>query len=113
MTSWYKDGVVITDVTRPDNMVNVGWYDTYTQGSGDGFKGDWGVFPYLPSGILVVSDINNGLFVLKPTYQRACYLEGVVTDSITGSPIFNATIQILNTNITKNSKANGEYKPEQ
>jgi len=110
VTSWYKDGVVITDVTRPDNMVNVGWYDTYTQGSGDGFKGDWGVFPYLPSGILVVSDINNGLFVLEPTYQRACYLEGIVTDSITGSPIFNATIQILNTNITKNSKANGEYK---
>src|SRR5690606_10272829 len=31
VTSWYKDGVVITDVTRPDNMVNVGWYDTYIQ----------------------------------------------------------------------------------
>ena len=108
MTSWYKDGNY--RCYPSDNIVNVGWYDTYTQGSGDGFKGDWGVFPYLPSGILVVSDINNGLFVLEPTYQRACYLEGVVTDSITGSPIFNATIQILNTNITKNSKANGEYK---
>lgn len=110
VTSWYKDGVVITDVTRPQNMVNVGWYDTYTQGAGDGFSGDWGVYPYLPSGNLVVSDINNGLFVLGPTYQRACYLEGVVTDSVTGNPIFNATVKVLTTNITKNTKANGEYK---
>jgi choice-of-anchor B domain-containing protein len=110
VTSWYKDGVVITDVSRPDNMINVGWYDTYTQGAGDGFNGDWGVYPYLPSGILVVSDIDNGLFVLEPSYQRACYLEGVVTDSVTGAPIFNATVQILNTNISKKSKANGEYK---
>jgi choice-of-anchor B domain-containing protein len=110
VTSWYKDGVVITDVTRPQNMVNVGWYDTYPQGSGSGFNGDWGVYPYLPSGILVVSDINNGLVVLDPTYQRASYLEGVVTDSTTGNPIFNATVKILTTAISKNTQANGEYK---
>ncbi len=110
VTSWYKDGVVITDVTRPQNMVNVGRYDTYAQGAGNGFNGDWGVYPYLPSGILVVSDINNGLFVLNPTYTRACYLEGIVTDSISGLPLNNATVQILTTSISKNTKNTGEYK---
>ncbi|MFI5218759.1 MAG: choice-of-anchor B family protein [Bacteroidia bacterium] len=110
VTSWYKDGVVITDVTRPENMVQTGRYDTYTQGSGGGFDGDWGVYPFLPSGTIVASDMSNGLFVLAPTYVRACYLEGIVTDSVTGLPLNNAIIQILTTALSKNSNITGEYK---
>ncbi|MCC7303179.1 MAG: choice-of-anchor B family protein [Bacteroidia bacterium] len=109
VTSWYKDGVVITDVGRPKNMVNVAWYDTYTQGSGGGFSGCWGVNPFLPSGHLIASDINNGLFVLAPTYQRACYLEGVVTDFVTGLPINTASIVITTPNITSASDPSGWY----
>jgi choice-of-anchor B domain-containing protein len=110
IVSWYKDGIAIVDVSRPDNMIVVGSYDTYPQGSGGGFNGCWGVYPYLPSGNLVCSDIDNGLFVLTPTYVRGCYLEGLITDSVTGTPIFNAKIQILNTSINKQSKLTGEYK---
>lgn len=108
--SWYKDGVAIVDVSRPDNMIVTGFYDTYPQGSGNGFNGAWGVYPYLPSGNLVVSDIDNGLIVLTPTYVRGCYLEGLVTDSVTGLPINNAIVTILGPSITKNTKLNGEYK---
>lgn len=110
VSSWYKDGVVITDVTRPQNMVNVGWYDTYTQGTGNGFNGDWGVYPFLPSGNLLISDINNGLFVLGPDYVRACYLEGLITDSVSTLPLNNATVQIISTNASKVTKIDGLYK---
>ena len=110
IVSWYKDGIAIIDVSRPNNMIVVGTYDTYPQGSGNGFNGCWGVYPYLPSGNLVCSDIDNGLFVLTPTYVRGCYLEGTVSDSISGIPINNAKIQILNTTISKQSKLTGEYK---
>jgi choice-of-anchor B domain-containing protein len=110
IVSWYKDGIAIIDVSRPNNMIVVGTYDTYPQGSGNGFNGCWGVYPYLPSGNLVCSDIDNGLFVLTPTYVRGCYLEGTVSDSISGIPINNAKIQILNTTINKQSKLTGEYK---
>lgn len=110
VSSWYKDGTAIADVERPDNMVFIGWFDTYVQGGGNGFNGAWGVYMYLPSGNVLVSDIDNGLYVLTPTYVRACYLEGIVTDSITGLPINNALVEILNTNITKNSKITGDYK---
>jgi choice-of-anchor B domain-containing protein len=110
VTSWYKDGVSITDVSRPDNIVSVGFYDTYPQGTGGGFSGCWGVYPFLPSGTIVASDINNGLFVLTPTYTRACYLEGVVTDSVSGLPLNNATVTIIGANITKNTNVQGEYK---
>lgn len=110
ITSWYKDGVVITDVSRPANPVEVARYDTYPQGTGNGFSGCWGVYPYLPSGTIVASDINNGLFVLTPSYERGCYLEGIISDSITGIPIFNAQVQLLSTSITKTTDGIGEYR---
>ena len=108
--SWYKDGIAIVDVSRPDNMIITGTYDTYPQGSGNGYNGCWGVYPFLPSGNLVCSDIDNGLFVLTPTYVRGCYLEGIVTDSVSGMPLNGVSIQILNTSVSKKSKLNGEYK---
>ncbi len=110
IVSWYKDGIAIVDVSRPDNMIITGTYDTYPQGSGNGYNGCWGVYPFLPSGNLVCSDIDNGLFVLTPTYVRGCYLEGIVTDSVSGMPLNGVSIQILNTSISKQSKLNGEYK---
>ncbi|MBP7168094.1 MAG: choice-of-anchor B family protein [Bacteroidia bacterium] len=108
--SWYKDGIAIVDVSRPDNMIVTGHYDTYTQGSGNGFNGAWGVYPFLPSGNLVVSDIDNGLYVLTPTYIRGCYLEGNVTDSVTGIPLNNVVVTIISTSTTKNTNITGDYK---
>ena len=40
------------------------FYDTWP-GSSGGFSGAWGVYPYLPSGNILVSDISSGLFILK------------------------------------------------
>lgn len=110
IVSWYKDGIAIVDVSRPNNMIVVGSYDSYSQGAGDGFNGCWGVYPYLPSGNLVLSDIDNGLFVVSPNYVRGCYLEGIVTDSVSGATLNNVTIEILTTGISKQSKLTGEYK---
>jgi len=110
VTSWYKDGFTIVDAGRPQNLVQVGNYDTYAA-SGDGFEGTWGVYPYLPSGTIIASNIEDGLFVFTPTYERACYLEGIVTDSVSGLPINGATIQInsLPSVITDNSHISGDY----
>jgi choice-of-anchor B domain-containing protein len=111
ITSWYKDGVVITDVHRPQNMVNVAWYDTSPL-SGGNFDGAWGVYPFLPSGNLVVSDITEGMFVLSPTYKRASYLEGTLTDSLCGTLLDGVTITATSgtTTFTTKTDANGEYK---
>lgn len=108
VTSWYKDGFTIVDAHRPGNLVQVGNYDTYA-GSGSGFSGAWGVYPYLPSGNVLVSSLDGNLYVLSPSYVRACYLEGMITDSITTAPIYNATIQILSTSINDVSVLTGKY----
>jgi choice-of-anchor B domain-containing protein len=109
ITSWYKQGVVITDVSRPHNPIEVGHYDTYPAGNDGGFDGDWGVYPFLPSGSLVVSDMSNGFFVLTPTYIRGCYLEGLVTDSSTALSLSGVTVTILTANVNRSTDITGHY----
>ncbi|MES2837202.1 MAG: choice-of-anchor B family protein [Bacteroidota bacterium] len=109
VTSWYKDGVVITDVTRPQNLVNVGYIDENPL-SGGGFDGIWGVYPYLPSGNLVCSDINEGLYVYAPTYVPACYLEGNITDNVCGTGVNRVKIEINAIALVDSTNFNGEFK---
>lgn len=94
VTSYYRDGITIVDASNPASMIETGFYDTSPL-SGNGFDGAWGVYPYLPSGNILVSDIDNGLFILGPTYTYGCYLTGVVSDSVSGSPINGAEISLI------------------
>lgn len=108
VTSWYADGFTIVDAARPQNLVQVGNYDTYAS-SGGGSDGAWGVYPYLPSGNIVVSNIDEGLFVLSPTYVRACYLEGIVTNTC-GTQLNNVQITVTAAGINDKTDILGEYK---
>ena len=92
VTSWYRDGVIVADATRPHNLVEVGKYDTYPEGGGNGFDGCWGAYPFLPSGKVIASDIQRGLFVFEPDYQPGCYFEGTVQDSLTGELLAGVTV---------------------
>ena len=119
ISSWYKDGFTMVDVTRPDNLVQVGNHDTYPSGQGDGFEGCWGVYPFFTSGTIIASNINVGgageLWVLSPNYVRACYLEGKITDAVTGAPLPNSQIQVVGSNplLQELSANNGIYKTGQ
>lgn len=113
VTSWYTDGLVIMDAHRPDNLIKVGHYDTYL-GAHGGFSGCWGAYPWLPSGIILASDMNTGLYLFQPEYKRACYLEGKVTDATTGAPINDAAIEILSNEVNEeHTNPLGDYKTGQ
>ena len=106
--SYYTYGVSIYDASRPDNLVEVGHYDT-SPISGDGFFGAWGVYPFFASGRLIVSDIEEGLFVLDPTFTRACWLEGAITNSVSGTPVGSANITIVGTQAFDITSLDGLY----
>ncbi len=106
--SYYTYGVSIYDCSDPSNLVEVGNYDTSPY-EGDGFRGAWGVYPYLPSGLLIVSDIETGLHVLQPTYMRGCRLQGQITNSSNGIPVALATLQIVDTDATETTGITGNY----
>ncbi len=61
----YARGLTILDLTDPAAPVAVGNLDSYTVSDGTGFNGAWGVYPYLPSRALLVSDVQGGLYVLE------------------------------------------------
>ncbi len=92
--SYYTDGLKIVDAHKPDNLVEVGSYDTYFFRDGT-FGGHWGAFPFLPSGLVLSSDRSTGLYVFMPDYQRAGYLEGLVRDSISGLALEDVEIRFL------------------
>lgn len=107
--SYYTDGCIIVDASRPDNLVEVGNFDTFFPDA-QGFNGAWGAYPFLPSGNILIGDVNEGLFVLGPTYVRAAHLEGFVRDQSSGIGINGATIESTELGMVETSKATGEYK---
>lgn len=64
--SHYNDGLYMFDCTNPANPELAGFYDTSTEPHIDNFyRGCWGVYPFLPSGNILVSDMQTGLWVLS------------------------------------------------
>ncbi len=94
ITSHYTSGLVVIDGSRPQNLIEVANYDTWFGGNG-GYNGNWGAYPFLPSGLVIMSDIQSGLYVVSVDYQRACWLEGVIKDESTGFPLSGVTVDIL------------------
>ncbi len=109
ITSYYRDGVVIHDVSDPANMVEVGNYDVSPL-SGDGFNSVWGVYAYFNSGKIIASDMENGLYVFSANYVRGCYVSGLVTDAVTTAPLNNVRIKITGNNIEEFTLLDGTYK---
>ena len=69
--SHYRRGVVVYDAANPAQLREVAHFDNYLTPSANiaGTDGAWGVYPFLPSGNVLVSDIENGLFVLRDHVQ--------------------------------------------
>ena len=61
----YQRGVTILDISDATDPKHVGYFDTYPASDSNAFNGVWGVYPYLPSGLIIASDINSGLYILK------------------------------------------------
>ena len=65
----YRSGMRIFDAnTNGINPPEVGFLDTYPGDDAADFNGAWTAYPFFDSGLVIISDINRGLFITDPTY---------------------------------------------
>lgn len=98
----YGSQLTICDAARPHNIIEVASFPT-------GAYLCWDASPYLPSGKIIATDTYGGFYVFDPNYVRGCYLEGLITDSITGNVLPQAKIEILTTSKKVQSELDGTY----
>ena len=77
--SYYHEGLQVYSIKDPASPVKAAYYQTYNETITKdslpekdyaGYRGAWGVYPFLPSGILLVSDREKGLFVFNLDFEH-------------------------------------------
>ncbi len=63
----YTSGLRILDISDINNPFEAGFFDTYTPSNSKSFSGTWSNYPFFDSGVVIVSSITEGLFILEPT----------------------------------------------
>ncbi len=73
----YLRGLTILDVTNPNSIQEAAFFDTYPGSNSANFDGAWGIYPYLPSGTLMISDISRGLILVRKAAPPAQAIAGL------------------------------------
>lgn len=83
--SQYEDGLIAYDISNPTQPVLLARYDTYPQNTAyNRYHGNWGNYPWLPSGNIIAGDMQNGLFMLKLSNSSVN----------TGAPEYQINVQV-------------------
>jgi choice-of-anchor B domain-containing protein len=64
--SAYSDGYWAIDLSVPTQPRVVAHFDT-TSLTGNDYHGCWGCYPFQPSGVVYLTDMQNGFFIVEPT----------------------------------------------
>ncbi|MEP0548406.1 MAG: choice-of-anchor B family protein [Rhodothermales bacterium] len=80
----YTAGFRMLDLTEIDSgvLTEAAFFDTYPEEDGAILSGAWGVYPFFESGIVVVSDLARGLFVLQPRLGTTTEAEAVPDEGV-------------------------------
>lgn len=61
----YTRGLTVLDISNPEQPVEAGFFDTFPSSDNASFNGAWGTYPFLPSGLILISDTSSGLYILS------------------------------------------------
>jgi choice-of-anchor B domain-containing protein len=109
----YTSGLRIFDATtNPTSPTEIAYFDSAPNSTAATFNGMWGCYPYLPSGTILCSDLESGLFVLSyepPLGQEYC----TAAANSTGAPatvsaqgsnrVADDDLQVIAANLPQNS----------
>ena len=71
----YRAGLRILDITdiANGNLSEEAFFDIYPSSDSASFNGTWSNYPFFDSGIVIVSGIEQGLFILRPNLSGAAF----------------------------------------
>tara|TARA_B100001057_G_scaffold89793_1_gene86041 strand:+ start:762 stop:2105 length:1344 start_codon:yes stop_codon:yes gene_type:complete len=90
--AYYHDGLRVFNISDPSNPVQVNNYDTYLPNDHISYRGAWGVYPYLESGNVLVSDMQTGLYIFELNNSSTNTNEVENTISVYPNPISSTFI---------------------
>jgi len=84
----YMAGLRILQVLDYDSgaFEEVGFFDTYVESDATQFNGAWSVYPFFASGLIAISSIREGLFLVKPNLE-----DSLIDPTTTSSPTLAPT----------------------
>ena len=88
--AYYHDGLRVFDISNPSNPTQVNYYDTYLPNDHISYRGAWGVYPYLESGNILLSDMQTGLYVFELSNTSTDITNVGSSISIYPNPISNS-----------------------
>lgn len=79
----YRAGLRILDAVdiANANLSEVAFFDIYPTNNNANFNGSWSNYPYFQSGVVILTGIETGLYIVKPNFIRASAPEGQVCAS--------------------------------
>ena len=92
----YSRGLAVLDITDPSEPEELGYFDTHPSSDDKYYGGAWGVYPFLPSGTLLVSDIQGGLFVLADRTRSSDHVRvGFATNAFAGEEGDDVSVSVV------------------
>jgi len=101
----YRSGIRVFDVSSPNppaGVSEVAYFDTYPGDDYAQFNGLWSCYPYFPSGTIIGSDLERGLFVWRLSLPSATFAvanppaliapQGETPVDVTVTPVSGATL---------------------
>ena len=101
-TAYYHDGFYVHDISNPSIPILMGYYDTFEPNHHDSYMGAWGVYPFLPSGNILLSDMQTGLYVFEVNYENPLSDDEMLVNKTKIYP--NPSDGIINLELTSVSK---------
>ena len=103
-TAYYHDGFYVHDISDSFTPILIGYYDTFEPDHHESYMGAWGVYPFLPSGNILISDMQTGLYLFEVNYDNPLLTDVLVNNKNAIYP--NPCSDVLNLNLTNKSQVN-------
>ena len=68
----YRAGLRMLDLNNITNATEIGFFDLYPSSNSAQFNGTWSNYPFFASGVVAVSHIEDGLFLVQPNFPEPC-----------------------------------------